>query len=153
MIYSKRKRAIIKNYPLTGRLRYLLEYFRPEIRQYFLESDEDKLPFSRNQRAMVYARSKIQNDKRGFGTIRDMYSENVEWLGHSILPTKLNSNDFRIKVGGKFCKQKYSASIFNISGMSFGALSPNAVLALNNCQNGKFCQDTEKEVFQNIIKI
>ena len=97
----QKKRAIIKNYPLTGRLRYLLEYFRPEIRQYFLESDEDKLPFSRNQRAMVYARSKIQNDKRGFGTIRDMYSENVEWLGHSILPTKLNSNDFRIDVGGK----------------------------------------------------
>ena len=102
----QKKRAIIKNYPLTGRLRYLLEYFRPEIRQYFLESDEDKLPFSRNQRAMVYARSKIQNDKRGFGTIRDMYSENVEWLGHSILPTKLNSNDFRINVGGKFCKAK-----------------------------------------------
>ena len=139
----QKKRAIIKNYPLTGRLRYLLEYFRPEIRQYFLESDEDKLPFSRNQRAMVYARSKIQNDKRGFGTIRDMYSENVEWLGHSILPTKLNSNDFRIDVGGKFCKQKYSASIFNISGMSFGALSPNAVMALNHgAKMGNFAQDT-----------
>ena len=91
---------------------------------------------------MVYARSKIQNDKRGFGTIRDMYSENVEWLGHSIHPQNLILMIF-VSMWGKFCKQKYSASIFNISGMSFGALSPNAVMALNHgAKMGNFAQDT-----------
>jgi excinuclease UvrABC helicase subunit UvrB len=108
--------------PLTGRIRYGLEYIRPEIRQYFLENDEEKLPFSRSQRAMVYARSKVQNDKRGFGSIKDMYHAQSEWMTHSLQPTELDPADFRITVGAHQCQQPYALSLLNISGMSFGAL-------------------------------
>jgi glutamate synthase domain-containing protein 2 len=137
------KQAVRRNYPLTGRLRYGLEYIRPELRQYFLENDEEKLPFSRNQRAMVYARSKMQNDKRGFGSIKDMYSSDTEWLAHSLLPVQLDPASFRIQVGGPQCTQPYALSLLNISGMSFGALSPNAIQALNRgAALGQFAHDT-----------
>ncbi|MEY4013431.1 MAG: hypothetical protein RLZZ290_295 [Pseudomonadota bacterium] len=138
------KRAVRRNYPLTGRIRYGLEYIRPEIRQYFIESDDDKLPFSRNQRAMVYARSKVQNDKRGFGTIKDLYDSGSEWIAHSMSPVSGNDpKTFRIQVGGPQCTQPVSLSIFNISGMSFGALSPNAIKALNRgAALGGFAHDT-----------
>ena len=123
--------AVRRNYPLTGRLRYALEYIRPEIRQYFVESDEDKLPFSRNQRAIVYARSKLQNDKRGFGTIQDLYHQDTQWLAHSIFPTHPDPANFRVMVGQAQCAQPYAMSVLNVSGMSFGALSGNAIKALN----------------------
>jgi len=141
--FKQTKQAVRRNYPLTGRLRYGLEYIRPELRQYFLEDDEEKLPFSRNQRAMVYARSKVQNDKRGFGSIKDMYAAQSEWVTHSLQPTELDPADFRITVGAQQCQQPYALSLLNISGMSFGALSPNAIKALNKgAALGKFAHDT-----------
>jgi glutamate synthase domain-containing protein 2 len=141
--FKQTKQAVRRNYPLTGRLRYGLEYIRPELRQYFLEDDEEKLPFSRNQRAMVYARSKVQNDKRGFGSIKDMYHAQSEWMTHSLQPTELDPADFRITVGAHQCQQPYALSLLNISGMSFGALSPNAIKALNRgAALGQFAHDT-----------
>ena len=102
------QRSILRNYPLIGHLRFLLEYIRPEIRQYFFENDEEKLPFSRNQRAMVYSRSKAENDKRGFGSIKSMYSNEGEWLGHSNSPCEPDPSSFRIQVGGPSCLQPVS---------------------------------------------
>jgi glutamate synthase domain-containing protein 2 len=135
--------SILRNYPLIGHLRFLLEYIRPEIRQYFLENDEEKIPFSRNQRAMVYSRSKKDNDKRGFGSIKSMYGPEGEWLGHSNSPCHPDPSAFRIQVGGSSCLQPYSLSIFNISAMSFGSLSPNAIRALNRgAKLGGFAHDT-----------
>ena len=141
--YTQIRQSVRRNYPLSGRLRYVLEYIRPEIRQYFLEDDEQKLPFSRNQRAMVYARSKVQNDKRGFGSIKDMYTAQTEWITHSMQPTHLDPASFRVTVGAHQCQQPYALSLLNISGMSFGALSPNAVKALNKgAAMGQFAHDT-----------
>ena len=141
--YRHTHHAILRNYPVSGHLRFLLEYIRPEIRQYFLENDEEKLPFSRNQRIMVYTRAKKQNDKRGFGTIKAVYGQDSEWLGHSAKPKEADPKTFRVKIGGPACSQPYSASIFNISAMSFGALSPNAILALNRgAYMGGFAHDT-----------
>ena len=135
--------AVRRNYPLTGRLRYALESIRPEIRQYFIESDDDKLPFSRHQRAMVYARSKEQNDKRGFGTIKDFYQQDAQWLAHSMRPVQTDPKNLRVWVGGTDCKQPYSMSVFNISAMSFGSLSANAIQALNKgAAKGGFAHDT-----------
>ncbi|MGA1554259.1 MAG: glutamate synthase-related protein, partial [Burkholderiaceae bacterium] len=135
--------AVRRNYPLTGRLRYALESIRPEIRQYFIESDDDKLPFSRHQRAMVYARSKEQNDKRGFGTIKDYYQQDAQWLAHSMRPVHTDTKNLRVWVGGPECKQPYSMSVFNISAMSFGSLSANAIQALNKgAAKGGFAHDT-----------
>jgi glutamate synthase domain-containing protein 2 len=143
MDYAQIRQSVRRNYPLTGRLRYVLEYIRPEIRQYFLENDEEKLPFSRSQRAMVYARSKVQNDKRGFGSIKDMYHAQTEWIMHSLQPTHLDPASFRVTVGAHQCQQPYALSLLNISGMSFGALSPNAVKALNKgAAMGQFAHDT-----------
>jgi glutamate synthase domain-containing protein 2 len=141
--FQQTKQAVRRNYPLTGRLRYALEYIRPELRQYFLENDEEKLPFSRNQRAMVYARSKVENDKRGFGSIKDMYSPGTEWIAHSLQPVQPDPATFKVRVGGGQCAQSYDLSLLNISGMSFGALSPNAVKALNRgAAMGGFAHDT-----------
>ncbi len=141
--YRQTRHAILRNYPLTGHLRFLLEYIRPGMRQYFLENDEDALPFSRNQRAMVYARAKRQNDKRGFGTIKAVYDSGSEWIGHSAVPKHADPKSFRVTIGGPQCLQPYSASIFNISAMSFGSLSPNAIRALNRgAQMGGFAHDT-----------
>ena len=137
------KQAVRRNYPVTGRLRYALEYIRPEIRQYFLEDDEQKLPFSRSERAMVYARSKEQNDKRGFGSIKDLYTPGTEWITHSMQPEHIDPASLRVTVGGPQCRQPYAMSLLNISGMSFGALSPNAIKALNKgAAKGGFAHDT-----------
>ena len=139
----QKRQAVRRNYPLTGRLRYMLEYIRPELRQYFLEDDEQKLPFSRNQRAMVYARSKQQNDKRGFGSIQDLYANGAEWMTHSMRPTPIDPADLRVTVGAGRCSQPYDISLFNISGMSFGALSGAAIRALNKgAALGGFAHDT-----------
>ena len=135
--------AVRRNYPVTGRLRYALESIRPEIRQYFIESDAEKLPFSRKQRALVYARSKVQNDKSGFGTIEDLYTQDSQWLAHSMSPIHVDPKDLRVTVGGAACRQPYSISVFNISAMSFGSLSANAILALNKgAARGGFAHDT-----------
>jgi glutamate synthase domain-containing protein 2 len=141
--YRQEQHSVLRNYPVSGHLRFMLEYIRPEIRQYFLESDEENLPFSRNQRAMVYSRAKRQNDARGFGTIKSVYGKETEWIGHSAAPKEADPATFRVSVGGPQCTQSYQASIFNISAMSFGSLSPNAIRALNRgAKIGGFYHDT-----------
>jgi glutamate synthase domain-containing protein 2 len=137
------KHAILRNYPVLGHMRFLLEFIRPEIRQYFIEGDNDKTPFSREQRTLVYSRSKAVADEIPFGTTLDVMAPGYQWINQSLAPTRLPSHDFRIEIGGKDCKQKYSASIFNISAMSFGSLSANAVMALNlGAKKGGFAHDT-----------
>ena len=136
------KRSILRNYPVIGHFRYLFEYIRPEIRQYFVESDAEATPFSRSQRSLVYQRAKGESDKRPFGTQLDVKAIGYEWINHSIAPTTIASHDFRITIGENTA-QPYSASIFNISAMSFGALSANAILALNSgAKRGGFAHDT-----------
>ncbi len=137
------KSSLLRNYPVIGHLRYMLETVRPEVRQYFVENDTDATPFSRNQRSLVYARAKGETDKRPFGTQLDVKADGFEWLNHSLMPTALDSHDFRITIGGPACKQPYEASVFNISAMSFGALSANAIQALNaGALRGRFAHDT-----------
>ena len=136
------KRAILRSYPVIGHLRFMLEFIRPEIRQYFIESDSEATPFSRAQRSLVYQRAKGESDKRPFGTQLAVYSEGYEWMNHSMAPTQLASHDFRITIGPDTA-QPYQASVFNISAMSFGALSANAILALNaGAKRGGFAHDT-----------
>jgi glutamate synthase domain-containing protein 2 len=141
----QRRHALIRNYPVIGHVRYLLEFIRPEIRQYFIESDREAAPFSRQQRSLVYQRAKGDSDKRPFGTQLEVQALGYEWINHSIAPTQLAGHDFRVRVGeaGNGCTQPYEASVFNISAMSFGALSANAVLALNGgAKKGGFAHDT-----------
>jgi glutamate synthase domain-containing protein 2 len=136
------QRSVLRNYPVIGHVRYLMEFIRPEIRQYFIESDNEAAPFSRQQRSLVYQRAKGDPDKRPFGTQLDVHQEGFEWLNHSLAPTTLASHDFRVTIGTG-CAQPYSASVFNISAMSFGALSANAILALNGgAKKGGFMHDT-----------
>ena len=137
------RHAILRNYPVLGHVRFLLEWIRPEIRQYLIDSDSDAVPFSRHQRSLVYQRAKGEPDKRPFGTQLDVQAAGYEWINHSMVPTQLDSHDFRVSIGGPRCLQTYSASLFNISAMSFGALSANAILALNaGAQRGGFAHDT-----------
>ena len=136
------RHSVLRNYPVIGHLRFLLEFIRPELRQYFIESDSEAAPFSRQQRSLVYQRAKGDPDKRPFGTQRDVGAEGYEWINHSMQPTQIESHDFRITIGPDRA-QPYSASIFNISAMSFGALSANAILALNaGAKRGGFAHDT-----------
>jgi glutamate synthase domain-containing protein 2 len=138
----QQKRSILRNYPIIGHMRFMLEFVRPEIRQYFIESDNEATPFSRSQRSLVYQRAKGEPDKRPFGTQLDVHAEGYEWMNHSVAPTKLASHDFRVTIGADTA-QPYEASVFNISAMSFGALSANAILALNaGAKRGGFAHDT-----------
>ena len=141
--FLQAKQSIRRNYPLLAHFRFFFEYIRPEIRQYFLEADSEELPFSRAQRSIIYQRSKRALDKRPFGTQLNVYEPHYEWINHSIAPAHIESHDFRIKVGGPACTRPYSASVFNISAMSFGALSSRAILALNEgAKRGNFFHDT-----------
>ena len=141
--YTQDRQAIRRNYPVIAHFRFFFEFIRPEIRQYFIEADREELPFSRAQRSIVYQRAKGAADKRPFGTQLNVYEPQYEWMNHSIAPTDIDNHDFRISIGGPDCIQPYSASVFNISAMSFGALSANAILALNEgAKRGNFCHDT-----------
>lgn len=136
------RHSVLRNYPVIGHLRFLLEFIRPEMRQYFIEGDNEAAPFSRQQRSLVYQRSKGEQDKRPFGTQMDVGAAGYEWINHSLVPTDLPTHDFRVTIGAERA-QPYSASVFNISAMSFGALSANAVLALNaGARLGNFAHDT-----------
>ncbi len=136
------RHAVLRNYPVIGHIRFLLEFIRPEMRQYFIEGDNEAAPFSRHQRSLVYQRAKGDSDKRPFGTHSDVGAVGYEWINHSLQPTELATHDFRVTIGAGRA-QPYSASIFNISAMSFGALSANAILALNSgAQRGHFAHDT-----------
>jgi glutamate synthase domain-containing protein 2 len=137
------RHSVLRCYPIAAHLRFLLEQVRPEIRQYFLEDESTGSPFPRKKRAVVYQRAKGQLDKVPFGTQLDVYDTAFEWLNHSICATEPSQEPFRVLIGGPDCRQPYSASIFNISAMSFGALSANAVRALNQgARMGGFAHDT-----------
>jgi glutamate synthase domain-containing protein 2 len=137
------RHAVLRNYPITAHLRFLLEEMRPEMRQYFFEDEKHGMPFSRDKRAIVYQRAKHEADKRPFGTQYDVYSEGYEWIHHSTQPTDVSPETLRVTVGGPDCARPYSASVFNVSAMSFGALSANAIRALNaGAARGRFFHDT-----------
>lgn len=139
------KKTIRRNFPLLGRMRYLLEGIGPEIRQYFVETDLDGKPFNRLQRSIVYQRSKKETDSMPFGTQLDVYQDGYEWINHSIRAisfSNVNENP-RVLIGSSQCEKPYQASMFNISAMSFGSLSKNAILALNNgAKQGGFYHNT-----------
>ncbi len=139
----QRHHSILRNYPVIGHMRFLFEGMRPEIRQYLIESDQDEEPFSRDARSIVYQRAKGVEDKRPFGTRQRVYDAGYSWLTHSVQPKHIEDWDFRTRIGGPACAQPYDASIYNISAMSFGALSANAITALNiGAKTGGFAHDT-----------
>jgi glutamate synthase domain-containing protein 2 len=136
--------SILRNYPITGHFRWLFESVRPQVRQYLIEGDNERTPFSRSQRSLVYARAKNEGSERAFGTLLDVYGDGYEFIAHSTRPApRADPQTFRITIGGDDCTQRYSASIFNISAMSFGSLSANAIRALNKgARIGGFAHDT-----------
>jgi glutamate synthase domain-containing protein 2 len=138
----QRRSTLRRNYPILAHLRYGLESIGPEIRQYFIERDTEEVPFSRQQRALVYQRSKHVSDVVPFGSLLDVYGTEYEWINHSVFPAEIASHDFRVCVGAGTA-QPYEASVFNISAMSFGSLSANAIRALNaGAKQGGFYHDT-----------
>ena len=141
---TQRRHTISRNYPVLAHLRYLLESIGPELRQYFIQSDTDELPFSREQRNVVYQRAKNVLDKKPFGSLMSMNAEGYEWLNHSLAPVQIADSNFRVRVGSHpKTTQPYDVSVFNISAMSFGSLSANAILALNTgARKGGFYHDT-----------
>jgi len=139
--FLQKKRSILSNFPLLGRFRFFLESIRPELRQYYWESDDDEVPFSRNQRTMVYQRSKNIGGVRPFGSLERMYDDDFVWLNHSITPSKIVNGDFRTNVG--LGKSTYKMSVLNISGTSFGAISPPAIKSLSRAAKlGGFAHNT-----------
>ncbi len=140
---TQKKKALLRNYPVLAHMRYFLESIRTEIRQYFIESDADEYPFSREMRSLVYQRAKGDLDTLAFGTRLDVYKVGYEWISHSLTPTHPPIESARLMIGAQQCKQPYSSSIFNISAMSYGSLSKNAVLALNHgAKIGNFYHNT-----------
>ncbi len=141
----QKKHAIRRNFPVLGHFRYMLEGIRPEIMQYFVETDTEGKPFNRLNRSLVYRRSKNVSDKTPFGTQFDTYSEGYEWVGHSIYPTdpKEIRKKLKVTIGEGNCKHPYECSVLNVSAMSFGSLSDRAVLALNGgAKIGGFAHNT-----------
>ncbi|MEO5565460.1 MAG: FMN-binding glutamate synthase family protein [Luteimonas sp.] len=138
----QRRSTLRRNYPLLAYFRYGLESIGPEIRQYFIERDTEEMPFSREQRTLIYQRAKSQIDVVPYGSEHDVYGTRYEWINHSVIPTRHVSPDFRIQIGSQ-ASQPYMASVLNISAMSFGALSANAIRALNaGARAGGFYHDT-----------
>ena len=135
--------TIRRNFPFLGRFRHWLLSIRPEIQQYFIESNSSGKPYSREEREVIYARSEKKLDTLPFGTQKDVYGVGYEWINHSFLPTEVDPHSLRIKIGGKDCSQPYSASILNISAMSYGSLSSRAIEALNGgAKDGNFAHNT-----------
>lgn len=128
---NQKKHTILRNFPLLGYFRYLLESIRPELRQYFWESDTDGRPFNRRQRSIVYQRAKNVRQTVPFGMQDDPSKPGHEWIAHSMFPVHIADKDLRVEIGNKLCSQPYSASILNIGAMSYGALSKTAISALN----------------------
>jgi glutamate synthase domain-containing protein 2 len=143
--FFQKKHTITRNFPVFGHLRFVMEDLRPKVYQYFVESDTNGTPFNRQNRSVIYQRAKKVDDTRPFGTELDVYQNGYEWLNHSIAALSHDQlqESPRVKVGGPDCLQPYSASIFNISAMSFGSLSQNAILALNaGAKIGNFAHNT-----------
>jgi glutamate synthase domain-containing protein 2 len=139
----QKKHAILRNFPIIGYLRYFFESIRPEIRQYFFESDLDGKPFSRRQRSIVYQRAKNEKQTVAFGMQANPTVPGYEWAAHSVYPVNLSDNDLRVWIGNYQCLQPYNASIYNIGAMSYGALSKTAITALNKgAKLGGFAHNT-----------
>jgi glutamate synthase domain-containing protein 2 len=139
----QRKHTVLRNFPIVGHGRYLLEMVRPEIQQYFIENNIDAFPIEREYRSIVYQRAKGELETRPYGTQRDVYRIGYEWAGHSIAAHPAADEMPRVSIGGSDCRQPYSASILNISALSFGAVSKHAVLALNRgAAKGGFAHNT-----------
>jgi glutamate synthase domain-containing protein 2 len=139
------KSAIVKNFPLVGRTRFAAEWLRPKVYQYFVEPDHEGRPIPRIFRNIIYQRAKQVTDTTPFGTQIDLYAEGYEWMNHSIAPIDSHTldQDPRVLIGGPDCKQPYSCSLFNVSAMSFGSLSKNAIMALNGgAAIGNFAHNT-----------
>lgn len=135
--------AIRRNYPVLGHARYFLELIRPEIYQYFIESDKEGVPFDRESRSLVYQRAKNVRDTTPFGTKLDVYEPGYEWVNHSLAARHIDASNMRVMVGGPDCKQPYSLSLLNISAMSFGSLSQNAIVALSRgAKENNFAHNT-----------
>src|SRR5262249_58284857 len=124
-VYVQTRHAILRNYPLLAYFRFFFEAIRPEIRQYLLEGDNEAVPFSRAQRSLVYQRAKNVESRQPFGTGENLYRAGYEWINHSLTPVQVDDFDFRVKIGGRACKQPYSCSVLHISPMTLGALSPH----------------------------
>ena len=142
---TQTRQSVKRNFPVIGRLRYFFEMIRPEIQQYFVESDVDGSPINRNDRSVIYQRSKKQIDTTPFGTQLNVYAEGYEWMTHSIKPLDFHTMNHnpRVRFGGKECKQPYDMSVLNVSAMSFGSLSSNAIEALNaGAKIGGFAHNT-----------
>jgi glutamate synthase domain-containing protein 2 len=141
--YFQRSHSVRRNFPIIGHFRYMLEAIRPEIYQYFIESNSDGRPFSREMRSIVYQRAKQQLDTQPFGTQKNVYEVGYEWINHSMHPVEIKPQDLRLTIGNEQCAKPYSASIFNIGAMSYGALSKNAIMALNGgAKLGNFAHNT-----------
>ncbi|MEZ4741609.1 MAG: FMN-binding glutamate synthase family protein [Bdellovibrionota bacterium] len=141
--FFQKKSAIKRNFPIIGRFRYLFEMVRPEIQQYFIEANSEGMPFSREVRSVIYQRSKKALETLPFGTQKNLYEDGYEWANHSLMPTHVKTETLRVKIGETSCQQPYNASIFNISAMSFGSLSKNAIMALNKGAHlGNFSHNT-----------
>ncbi|HNJ23695.1 MAG TPA: glutamate synthase-related protein, partial [Microthrixaceae bacterium] len=140
------RHSILRNFPILGHFRFLIEGVGSEMHQYLVESNTDGRPFNRDTRSLIYQRAKKAADKKPFGTELDVYENGYTWLAHSITPRPMPEDpvgDLRVEVGGLQCARPYSLSVLNVSAMSFGALSANAVRALNRgARAGRFAHDT-----------
>ncbi|MFG1297705.1 FMN-binding glutamate synthase family protein [Xanthobacter variabilis] len=135
--------SLLRNYPVIGSMRWLFEAIRPYLRQYLMEDDLSEKPYNRDERSLVYARSKNEEDRQPFGTELDTYAAEYEWMTHSLAPTPVSKEPFRVMVGGADCSRPYSTSVLNVSAMSFGSLGGNAIEALNlGAKRGGFYHDT-----------
>jgi glutamate synthase domain-containing protein 2 len=139
----QKKHTLLRNFPVLGHVRYILEFLRPEIQQYFIATDESELPFNRESRSLVYQRAKNARDTIAFGTERDISSIGYTWALHSLVPKHARDVESRIWIGGSDCIKPYHASLLNISAMSFGSLSGKAIMAMNKgAQIGRFAHNT-----------
>lgn len=141
--YFQKKHALLRNFPILGHIRYIMEFLRPELRQYIVASDNEEKPFNRETRNIIYRRAKNSLDTQPFGTQLDPKAVGYTWMTHSITPISGDKVRQRLTIGNQQCREPYFASMLNISAMSYGALSPNAITALNlGAKIGNFAHNT-----------
>ena len=150
---SQKEHSILRNFPVIGHIRFLLEIIVPEIHQYFIEADTDGKPIDRNHRTYISQSVKLERSTSPFGTKLNVEVDHYKWMQHSIYPTKVKDKQPRVWVGNSSCEKKYESSIFNISSMSYKALSKYAILALNKgAKAGDFSTIQAKVAFQITIE-
>ena len=140
---TQKRHSILRNFPILGHARYLFEFIRPEIQQYFIERNTDGTPFSRDTRSLIYARAKGVDSHKAFGTELQVNEVGHEYLLHSSAPVAPATEQHRVSIGSSQCTQPYEISLLNISSMSFGSLSANAVRSMNKgAAMGEFVHET-----------